>query len=38
VQITRRALRRLTLAQAVLSFFFNTVILALSVNIAAGLL
>jgi uncharacterized membrane protein len=38
VQITRRHLRRLTLAHGVLSFFFNTVILALSVNIAAGLL
>jgi len=38
VQITRRPLRRLTLAHAVLSFFFNTVIVALSVNIAAGLL
>jgi uncharacterized membrane protein len=38
VQITSRSLRRQTLAHAVLSFFFNTVILALSVNIAAGLL
>ena len=38
VQITNRALRRQTLAHAVLSFFFNTVILALSINIAAGLL
>jgi uncharacterized membrane protein len=38
VQVTRRPLRRLTLAHGVLSFFFNTVILALSVNIAAGLL
>jgi uncharacterized membrane protein len=38
IQITRRSLRRQTLAHGVLSFFFNTVILALSVNIAAGLL
>ena len=38
VQITSRSLRRQTLAHGVLSFFFNTVILALSVNIAAGLL
>ena len=37
-QVTSRALRRQTLAHGVLSFFFNTVILALSVNIAAGLL
>jgi uncharacterized membrane protein len=38
VQITSRALRRLALAHGVLSFFFNTVILALTVNIAASLL
>ncbi len=38
VQIKNRALRRQALAHGVLSFFFNTVILALSVNIAAGLL
>jgi len=38
VQITSRSLRRQALAHGVLSFFFNTVILALSVNIAAGLL
>ena len=38
VQITKPEMRRLTLAHSVLSFFFNTVILALSVNIAAGLL
>jgi len=38
IQITSRSLRRQTLAHGVLSFFFNTVILALSVNIAAGLL
>lgn len=38
VQVASSAMRRLTLAHAVLSFVFNTVILALSVNIAAGLL
>jgi uncharacterized membrane protein len=38
VQIKTRSLRRQTLAHSVLSFFFNTVILALSINIAAGLL
>ena len=38
IQIVSRPLRRQTLAHGVLSFFFNTVILALSVNIAAGLL
>ena len=37
-QITGYWLRRDVLAQSVLSFFFNTVILALSINIAAGLL
>lgn len=37
-QITARTLRRETLAHSVVSFFFNTVILALSINIAAGLL
>jgi uncharacterized membrane protein len=38
VQITSRALRRVALAHGVLSFLFNTVILALTVNIAASLL
>jgi uncharacterized membrane protein len=38
VQVKNRELRRQTLAHGVLSFFFNTVILALSINIAAGLL
>jgi len=38
VQITSRAMRRLALGHGVLSFGFNTVILALSVNILAGLL
>jgi uncharacterized membrane protein len=38
VAIGNRSMRRLALAHSVLSFFFNTVILALSINIAAGLL
>jgi len=38
VQITSRAMRRLTLIHGVLSFFFNTAILAMSINIIAGLL
>jgi uncharacterized membrane protein len=38
VQVAERELRRLTLVHGVLSFFFNTVILALAINLAAGLL
>ena len=38
VQITSRRLRRLAAAHGLLGFLFNTVILALSVNIGAGLL
>jgi uncharacterized membrane protein len=38
VQVATPALRRLTLLHGVLSFFFNTVILALAVNVGAGLL
>jgi uncharacterized membrane protein len=38
VEVADRRLRRLTLAHGVLAFFFNTIILALSINIAAGLL
>jgi uncharacterized membrane protein len=37
VQVTGPALRRLTLVHGVLAFFFNTVILALAINLAAGL-
>jgi len=37
VSISARAVRRLVLLQALLSFAFNTTILALTVNIAAGL-
>jgi uncharacterized membrane protein len=33
VQITSRSMRRLASVHGVLSFFFNTVILALTVNI-----
>jgi uncharacterized membrane protein len=38
VQVTSRAMRKLVLLQSVLSFAFNTAILALAINIAAGLL
>ena len=38
VQITSRKLRRLATVQGILSFMFNTVIVALTVNIAASLL
>jgi uncharacterized membrane protein len=38
VQVTGRIMRRLTLSHGVISFLFNTVILALSVNLLAGLL
>jgi uncharacterized membrane protein len=38
VQVASPRLRRLTLLHGVLSFFFNTVILALAVSIGAGLL
>ena len=38
VQITSRTIRRLALVHGILTFFFNTVILALSINIAAGLI
>jgi uncharacterized membrane protein len=38
VGITSRKLRRLATVHGLLSFLFNTIILALSVNIAAGLL
>jgi uncharacterized membrane protein len=38
VQIASHELRRLTLIHGVLSFFFNTVILALAVSVGAGLL
>ena len=37
VQITSRSTRYLVLFHSVLSFFFNTAILAMSVNIIAGL-
>jgi uncharacterized membrane protein len=38
VQITARKFRRMATAHGLLSFMFNTIILALTVNIAAGLL
>jgi uncharacterized membrane protein len=36
VQVCSVAMRRVTLAHGVVSFFFNTVILALAVNVAVG--
>jgi uncharacterized membrane protein len=38
VQITSRPMRKLALGHGVLSFFFNTTILAMSINIIAGLI
>ncbi len=38
VQILSRQLRRLALFHSVLSFFFNTAIVAMSINIIAGLI
>ena len=38
VQITSPAIRRLALVHGLLSFMFNTVILALAINLASGLL
>jgi uncharacterized membrane protein len=38
VQITSRSLRRLSLLHSILSFFFNTAIVAMSINIIAGLI
>jgi uncharacterized membrane protein len=38
VQITSRNFRRLASVHGLLSFLFNTIILALTVNIAASLL
>ncbi len=37
VQITTRSMRRLALVHGVISFFFNTTILAMSINLIAGL-
>jgi uncharacterized membrane protein len=37
VQVETTAMRRITLVHGIASFFFNTVILALAVNVAAGL-
>jgi uncharacterized membrane protein len=38
ISVMSRSLRKVVLAQSVLSFFFNAAILGLSINIAAGLL
>src|SRR5438309_1419820 len=38
VEVTGRVMRRLTLGHGIIAFLFNTVILALSINLLAGLL
>jgi uncharacterized membrane protein len=38
VQVTGRTTRRLTLVHGIMAFFFNTVVLAVAINIAASLL
>jgi len=38
VNVTSRTMRRLSLMHGVLSFFFNTSILAMTINIVAGLI
>ena len=38
VQVTGRGVRRMALAHGVVSFFFNTIILALTINIIAGMI
>jgi uncharacterized membrane protein len=37
VSVMSRSMRKIVLAQSLLSFFFNVVIVGLSINIAAGL-
>ncbi|MGB8900238.1 MAG: DUF1345 domain-containing protein [Methylocella sp.] len=38
VNITSQPMRRVALVHCVLAFFFNSVVLALTINIAAGLI
>jgi hypothetical protein len=38
VEITSPEMRRVSLAHSILSFFFNSAVLALTINIAAGLI
>ena len=38
VQVTSREMRRLTMVHSVLSFAFNMLVLALSINVVAGAL
>ncbi|WOJ90204.1 DUF1345 domain-containing protein [Methylocapsa polymorpha] len=38
VQITAKEMRRVSLAHSILAFFFNSAVLALTINIAAGLI
>jgi uncharacterized membrane protein len=37
VELSTRAMRRISLAHSILAFFFNTAILALTINLAAGM-
>jgi uncharacterized membrane protein len=37
VEVTSTAMRRLTIVHSAIAFFYNTLILALAVNVAAGL-
>ena len=38
VEISSSAMRRIALVHCVLAFFFNSAVLALTINIAAGLI
>jgi uncharacterized membrane protein len=38
VQVSSQGIRRLALVHGLLSFLFNTVVLALAINLASGLL
>ena len=38
VSVTSSRMRRIVLVQTVLSFLFNTTVLALAINVAAGML
>ncbi len=38
VEITAKEMRRVSLAHSILAFFFNSAVLALTINIAAGLI
>ena len=38
VEITSKEMRRVSLMHSILAFFFNSAVLALTINIAAGLI